>query len=201
MPVTVIPCLFCENRIDLDSEIEPLHYIVTDWYEDKTPFSVQFSLLTDSQSLLFAGWVSLPNDYSLKYNLSFKPGEFREELWKEDVLELFLGQSNSNFYQEFNIAPSGAWWSAAFRNYREPLLEADIPKAVQTFSELGEGSWHARILIPLESLLIPNFQLEKSTCNMNAILGDHPRYFFSYAKLSSSKPDFHLVDEFLPTQE
>lgn len=124
------------------------------------------------------------------YNKELKPYDFKEGLWKKDVAELFIKDSSSNAYQEINIAPSGAYWTGLFSNYRiesEKLLSLND---IIINTEVKPSKWSIQAQIPIKSLKIEFF--ETSKVNICSILAN--KHYYSYLDIEASKPDFHRFE-------
>jgi hypothetical protein len=123
-------------------------------------------------------------------------GEFTEGLWNGDVIELFIGQPESEQYLEFNLAPSGAWWAAAFSRYRERSTDilAALPMTIQ--SNCAAGYWEFFASFDLAATAV---NCDSCTINLCAIFGSPNRRFFSAhapvtAGVAAVKPDFHRAE-------
>ena len=124
-------------------------------------------------------------------------GAFVEGLWNADVAELFIKDDETDAYQEFNLAPNGAWWSARFGSYRMQDKSAKINQsAVQTYQHIEKTMWRAAIKIPRDSLVVQCVFNEKSRANVCGIFGATTRSYLSFAKANSPSPDFHLPELF-----
>lgn len=124
-------------------------------------------------------------------------GDFVSGLWEYDVAELFIYSTENKHYQEFNLAPSGAWWSAVFSGYRALSTAPLSPPAVETLCVSSEAGWNAAIRIPFSELKIP-FSLEGTRINLCLIQGEAPRRYLSAATIETSDPDFHATQCYLP---
>jgi len=124
------------------------------------------------------------------------PGGFEADLWKADVVELFLALPDQpNAYLEFNFAPDGRWWGAEFENLRK--LRSELPGSTCRVAAhalpAGDG-WRVQAAILL------GFAPEQG--NLCGILGQEPRRFASLADIPTPRPDFHQPEHFvaLPIQ-
>ena len=96
--------------------------INTDWNQNLLPFAFYYTVEQVSDELIFSCSIS-----SHKICKTFDAFQlqnsflFAEQLWKKEVIELFLKEEDSNTYFEFHIAPNKKWWAAEFSNYREML--------------------------------------------------------------------------------
>lgn len=57
-----------------------------------------------------------------------------DELWKTTCFELFLRNSKTGAYLEFNLSPSGHWAAYSFDGYREGMRDLAIPPIAVTTS-------------------------------------------------------------------
>ncbi len=131
-----------------------------------------------------------------------QPSKYQAELWKYDVAEFFLKSPLSSRYLEFNLAPNGAWWSAAFTAARTPAPgEPSAIPGVHTSSERNPTSWRASARLPLAWLQANLAFSEESTLNATFIINSPTQDFLSAAQLadpSDTAPDFHRPDRFAP---
>ena len=114
-----------------------------------------------------------------------KASGFVGGLWERDVGEFFL-MAEDGSYQEFNLSPTGAWWSARFRGHRDFTREDQCP-SVKTGSERSPEGWKAWMSVELQDVI----QWKKT--NVCAILGG--RYFCT-GHCDGGEPDFHLASNF-----
>jgi len=98
------------------------------------PFS--WSVALDPEALWFV--CSLPGGHVCT-RLGTK-GEFVEGLWEEDVAELFIKTADGR-YQEFNIGPSGAWWSMTLSGYRTRSVSPQRPELLAVATDVGSDRW------------------------------------------------------------
>ena len=105
-------------------------------------------------------------------------------------------------YHEFNLAPTGAWWSASFSCYRQREKAVALP-SVRTEAGLAEGSWSAALSFDLRDLDILGGDLEQARLSVTAIFAEAteqgPEYL-CYGHHSGGEPDFHDVKAFLPAR-
>ncbi len=129
-------------------------------------------------------------------------GSFSEGLWHYDVVELFLGRTGAESYQELNLGPQGAWWSCLFEGYRKRYPGAiDAPSAVSVFADRSDTVWQAAIALPLSGLLVDFNEPSTIRANISAILTENSkRRYLSYAKIDAKEPDFHRLNDFCPLQ-
>jgi hypothetical protein len=171
----------------------PRTAIELDWFGAPSPAALSFALAVDRERLFFA----VECRQAPACDLEASCGEFRAELWKQDVAELFLKEDGSERYQEFNLSPAGAWWSALFRGRRQPAMESfPPPEGVQTFSRIDASAWKAALSIPRASLSVAFGFSHDSRANVSSIIDGRERRHFSWARIPSEKPDFHRVQDF-----
>lgn len=134
--------------------------------------------------------------YEFKKSLNHDEGlslcQFQPELWRKDVLELFISSDLSETaYQELNFSPTGAYWQARFTDYRDKIIESEA--AVENIQIELKQQTELTIL----TTQIPRGALNRieAGCRINccSIFGSNPRSYYSSAKLDSSKIDFHIV--------
>jgi hypothetical protein len=121
-------------------------------------------------------------------------GDFVEGLWEQDVAEIFLAGPNGR-YQEINLSPVGAWWSAVFSAYRERERVARFRADIR--AEIRQDSWEIRFSAKLQDLEawrdLPRSELKAS---VTAILHGPEPAFFAWNHTVGGEPDFHRADLF-----
>lgn len=142
--------------------------------------------------------------YNQGYNheKNLQQGQFQPDLWKMDVLELFIASDNSEkAYQEFNFSPAGAYWHCCFSEYRKRIEISE--KAIdgieiylkQNTENLPDQKSELIAKIPRSSLLALNNLNLISRLNCCAIFGANPRNYYSNSELKTGKIDFHNIEE------
>lgn len=122
-----------------------------------------------------------------------RQGRFIENLWRDDVAELFiLGYSGQ--YQEFNFSFDGAWWSAGFSGYRTIDAGFTPPSNLRIETIQTTNMRRIKVYIPLSKLWFSITSISDLHANVCAIIGQKPRHYFSVAELESEKPDFHRLE-------
>ncbi len=128
-------------------------------------------------------------------------GKYQENLWKYDTAEFFIATTACDRYMEFNLAPNGAWWAAAFTGPRvaDPRMPA-MPDGVTTSGHATAGGWECEAHLPLRYLaqmgIIPGetpFRLAAA-----AILGSPQQIFLTTSTDTSGRPDFHRLSSWEP---
>ena len=125
---------------------------------------------------------------------TFKATGFAEGLWDQDVAEFFIADRRTGTYQEYNLSPGGAWWSACFKAPRLRLKpQPEWPGfAVRTEVDWSNGGWTGRMSLPAPDLTT-------ASVNFTSIVaGKAGRRFYSLALLGSTTPDFHRPEDWLP---
>lgn len=166
--------------------------LARDWYgADVTP-AVKYWLGKNSRELLVAA--QYPGSSQLFPDLA--ANQFFEGLWERDVFEVFLRNAKTGAYQEWNLSPQGAWWSAAFPSYRNRDLHytPNVSRVVAS-GEVTTSGWTASLIFPIAELYsgIASDELEISVC---AILGSSPRKYLCLKSDPESEPDFHHPNGF-----
>lgn len=175
-----------QNKVPLDKFCK----FNLDWFGKPALRKCEFKLSIDKFWLTFAAnWYQAP-----LYSASGTVGTFREGLWEEELVELFIRHSDSKHYLEFNLNPYGEWWGAFFMGYRSrDSVLADWKGKVGLFASQADQVWSSKIEIPL-SLLKDVFPIdEKTIFNVCSIMGDEEKQFFSWQKPLAGEPDFHRV--------
>lgn len=121
------------------------------------------------------------------------PG-FVEGLWEQDVAEFFIADRATGHYQEFNLGPGGAWWSATFS---APRVRIAPQPECRLFGITTNVSWTDTQWIGRQSLPLPD--LAGAAVNFTAIIaGPDGRRFYSLADLGGRTPDFHRPADWIP---
>ena len=189
--VDVLPLQKCGEELSLDSlSAIPLLKLSCDWRGDPLTVEVGFQLFFDNRRLIFV----FSCEGAPSYFQAQGPGVFAQGLWKMDVAELFIVEPETHRYQEFNLSPGGAWWSAVFSEYRKLESEVQVLE-VQTLSRIEEARWFAAIEIPLSALKIL-FSPLRSRANVAAIIFGESRRHLSWSRLGGQQVDFHRTWDF-----
>lgn len=182
-----------ENPLNWGELDLPLLGIGSDWYGKALNPPLAFSLAADSANL----WFVATRQSTAVVHPESSLGSFTPELWKYDTAELFIADSKTGRYLEFNLAPNGAWWAAAFTS---PRVHSDAQPDFKTHIVSHSGDdpiqWLAALAIPLSFLKETiNFGVE-TRANATFILGSPAQTFHSTAKLPGDEPDFHQPAKF-----
>lgn len=101
-----------------------------------------------------------------------------------DCAELSFGRGSNFAYQEFNLSPSGAWWSQGFARYREADPAFRRPQGVECYAQVQQiepAYWQACLqAVPLTEIALPAFKVEnakKLRANVCFIWGADPQQF------------------------
>jgi hypothetical protein len=84
---------------------------------------------------------------------------FRSELWRMHCAELFLASRQPRL-SEFNLSPSGAWWSQGFARYREADPAFHRPLGVECYACVSAVSQHIACLAFLTEIALPLLKLK-----------------------------------------
>lgn len=163
-----------------------------DWYNNTIATPIEYWLGRNSRALLFAA--RYHGNSELFSGL--QANQFYEGLWERDVFEVFLRDPVTGAYQEWNLSPQGAWWSAAFSNYRsrDVNYKPDLSR-VEAFGDVTANGWTAALIFPLENLY-PGLQAELLEISVCGILGSSPRHYLCLKSDPNSQPDFHHANGF-----
>jgi len=175
----------------------PKHKLDHDWHGDPPLAPSYFVLALDPSNLWFAAECKQTPNFDRK----FAQNDFAEGLWQRDVAELFLVEDQTSRYQEFNLSPSGAWWSGVFKSYRQADQTFDHKHSptitsIITCANIMDNSWSSAMRIPLTSLAITITFGPQSKANVSMIIGGQLRQHLSWSKIASKQPDFHRCQEF-----
>ena len=119
-----------------------------DWSGNPLPRPLTWCVAFDPETLWF--FCSLPGGG----RSSSLRGEFVEGLWEDDVAELFI-KSPAGIYQEFNFAPSGAWWSMTLDEYRLRRSSPKRPEIRDLTTSVSVGEWSVVVGLIRSSMEVP----------------------------------------------
>lgn len=128
-------------------------------------------------------------------------GVFQAELWQHDCAEFFLVDPSTGRYLEFNVSPSGGWWSASFISVRVQDQEERFNDSVScsTTSLDEDGLWAIEFSVPVSEIESAIGAPLESLCgNVTAILNSPDQVFLSAAKLGGTQPDYHIPQSWVP---
>ena len=156
-----------------------------DWYGRPSPYRPRVEIRLGETDLVFA----FAAEKAPHCDNSLAEGEFKEGLWEKDVAEFFVS-ADGRSYQEINISPTGAYWSALFSDYRVREKELHLNPTIE--ANIGPDSWSVVFKVECEKLVpwldVPR---EKWRFTPTAILHDPHPAFFCWAEPQSMEPDFH----------
>lgn len=161
-----------------------------DWYGQASPYQpeMRYQCLQDRIVVEFRF------NKSVRFDESLAHGQFVEGLWESDVAEFFVSGGGQD-YQEVNISPTGAWWSAQFSNYRERSRVSEFDVSIQ--SKVGSGLWEVRFETALSNLFPwRDCAPQARRISPTAILFDTKPHYFAWNHNSGGEPDFHRADLF-----
>jgi hypothetical protein len=169
-----------------------------DWFGVSVVPPVGYCVVLDPARL----WLVAGQDRPAEVHPASRPGLFRAQLWRHDVVELFVAGSGGGSYIEFNLAPNGAWWSCVFTGPRIRAHDQDIPlPGVETWANLAaDGSWLAAAALSVEVLCEQIGFSEAATANVALILESPDQRFLTVEDLGGGPVDFHRPDHFPPLE-
>lgn len=175
------------------SAVNERHTFQLDWFGKPDPHDAAYRLSVHDGLLSLEFWANK----SAECNTALRSGDFGEGLWEQDVAELFV-MGPDGHYQEFNLSPTGAWWSATFSSYREGCLPAKLP-SVHTEARREEGRWNARLSLALSDLkVLSGLDIKAARLNVTSILSPRDPSYLCWGWQKGNQPDFHRADNFLP---
>lgn len=163
-----------------------------DWHGQTLSPAPRLGLIEDPTHL----WLVAGREHPFRAHPGAGCGDFQPELWRHDVAELFIASPRGGHYLEFNLAPTGAWWMAAFGGPRRPLPAPELPAVIACGTPAGAEAWHAALAIPLDWLRHEVAWGAESRLNATLILGQDPQRFLSQADLGGGEPDFHRPEHY-----
>ncbi len=169
----------------------PFSSLALDWFGKQLSPAPVFCLALSPESLYFAVEANRPACCD-----PHPAGSFIEGLWQKDAAEFFLHEEGSSRYQEFNISPTGAWWTQLFSEKRVRDSKFKAPRNVRCLSQISAGTWRAALAVPRRELAISLSWSSRSRINVCFMLGENEQRFLSWSKLPGTAPDFHQPSEF-----
>ena len=121
-------------------------------------------------------------------------------LWESTCFELFLRNKRSNYYLEFNLAPTGNWNCFSFEDYRDTMREySGVNRIDITFRKSDN---HIILSAEIELKGMRLFQMEDFEdgdvkAGLSCVL-ENTQQLKSYWALKhyGKKPDFHTEENF-----
>lgn len=167
-----------------DARAVPRSSMRTCWNGSALPQPLSWSVALDPRALWFV--CELPGGRVCTSQKSH--GQFLEGLWDEDVAELFIKGENGA-YQEFNLAPSGAWWSMTLSEYRKRRTDSKRPEPLHISTTIGSDRWEVVAAFGRDTLEIP--LLPSSRIHVSGMwCRPEPCYLSSHPP-SGVAPDYH----------
>ncbi len=125
-------------------------------------------------------------------------GRFQPFLWKYDSAEFYISTADGSRYMEFNLAPNGAWWAAAFNQPRVVDTSVPIvPPGVIATGHADDKGWECEARVPLADLALLGISPADAPCRVAAaaILNSPEQRFLTTAEdTTTPRPDFHRPD-------
>ena len=172
----------------------PLTPFKTDWFGEAFAHVTEYKIAADEQFLLFY----FQSNKKAVFNPEYNTRKITKNLWKYDVAELFFLNTKTGRYQEFNFAPTGAYWSAVFSDYRK--METEVPfHPVSICTNKQENYWEIEIKFSLQDIGIGKITDPEVQLNICSILYDPKPTFLSQGKVLGN-PDFHNDQAFCPIE-
>ena len=169
-------------------------YEAEDWFGVASPWKPEMALRVSERRLHY----TFRADKSALCDESLACGSFVEGLWEQDVAELFLSGPGDS-YQEINVSPTGAWWSACFSNYRERTEVVEFPVEIEV--ERGDDFWQVSFSAAVSDLQAwSGLHSSQYRASPAAILhGPEPFFFaWNWNPNKDGEPDFHRKDLLKP---
>ncbi|MBK1834505.1 hypothetical protein [Roseibacillus ishigakijimensis] len=168
------------------------HRLASDWFGAALSPPLTLVLRISEEGFHF----SASREAGARCHPEAREGRFVPELWRHDVVELFLAPAGTRRYLEVNLSPNGAWWAQWFRGVREPAEKEGDFSGIQAEGSPTAEAWQASLFLPHQI-----FGDQPPThFNLTAILDSPQQRFFTVAPLPGREPDFHQPGHFLPLQ-
>jgi hypothetical protein len=163
-----------------------------DWFGQPSRFPARFCFTLNKEVLTFWCQVDKPPEC-----LDLACGTFQVGLWEQDVAEFFVMGPDGD-YQEFNLSPRGAWWSASFGSYRQQQEERRCP-SVRVRAECTPPGWTAQLSVAVADLQpLQGHSFSQARLNPTSILHSETPEYLCYGHEGGGPPDFHRASNFLP---
>ena len=177
----------------------PLIGFTSDWFGEPPAAAADF-ILAANQTCLFFG---ARCEQTPCFERRAASGEFFEGLWLYDVAELFIREPGTLRYQEWNLAPNGAYWSMYFSDIlQRAKTEFRSPGGVQTYSKIELQSWQAALSIPFSAFSFPLNPGEPFFANVPMIINHAVKeQYLTWAKIAEPQPAFHRPAKFVLCRE
>ena len=121
-------------------------------------------------------------------------------LWESTCFEIFLKNTETDFYLEFNLAPSGNWNCFSFNGYRAGMREYEDLKDISISFSQNETQLKLDATIELNDsnyFRIEDFKSQEIKASLCAVIENNSfEKSFWAIKHHTNKPDFHLSDNF-----
>ncbi len=114
-------------------------------------------------------------------------------LWQTTCFEAFLSKHGETRYYEYNFAPSGAWASYQFDDYRTGMSDFSVDETPEIFLDASDTHFAAEVTVSVpDDLLSGSIDL-----NLTAVIEetDGTKSYWALAH-APGKPDFHHRDCF-----
>ncbi len=118
-------------------------------------------------------------------------GKREDGLWETTCFELFLRDSASDGYLEYNFSPSSNWAAYHFHGYREGMTDWPVAPP-EIYCDASDTSFAVEATIALPDILNANVDAALSAVIHEA--GDVKSYWALHHP--AGKPDFHHPDCF-----
>ena len=119
--------------------------------------------------------------------------ERADGLWENTCFELFLREASANGYCEFNFSPSGRWAAYQFLDYRENMVNLELPNPPDIVLDSSTSHIVMEVILDLSNIA----HQTSLNAGFSAVIADKDGCK-SYWALSHppEKPDFHHKDGF-----
>ena len=121
-----------------------------------------------------------------------------DNLWQSTCFELFLKETTSERYCEFNFSPSGNWAAYRFDGYRDAMAPLALPKAPEICLDFSDSHIGLETRFGLPDI----WSAQKLVAGLSAVIEmrDGEKSFWALVHPPGS-PDFHHRDSFTLTIE
>ena len=169
-----------------------------EWYGGRVCPPFEFHLQRTAEELVLRARRAAP----AVVHPAAAPGVFQEELWRYDVVELFIATADARRYLEFNLCPNGAWWAAGFTEPRVKLAGFDARSLRPALhAEMQPGGWSCSAALPLAALRPWGWLPEGGRLAACAVLCREGEYtYLTSCEQRAGKPDFHRPRDWEPAR-
>ena len=112
------------------------------------------------------------------------------------MAEFFVANGLDNSYQEVNVSPTGAWWSALFSDYRKLERAVVFDPIIET--SVSDSFWEVQFKTEIANLCPWQSGGQRLFSAASILYDPEANYFCWNHQPGTDEPDFHRRDLFHP---